>query len=71
MSKLETLKIAVSPLTNGIYAGYVKGNSWTSKVNVTHQAIKAVMEHLIEAQCDYECSLGVLSFKQSDKQVQQ
>jgi hypothetical protein len=65
MSKLETLKMSVSPLTSEIYAGYVKGDHWISKVNVTDQVIKAIIEHLKEAQCDYGCSLGTLSLKPS------
>lgn len=68
MSRLDGLKIAVSPLTNEIYAGYVKGDRWTSKVNVTDQVIKAVIEHLKEAQCDYQCSLGVLALRQGSRE---
>lgn len=64
MSKLDSLKIGVSPLTNKIFAGYIKGNSWTSKINVTEQVIKAVMEHMHKAQCDYECVHGTLKFEE-------
>jgi len=63
MSKLSEIKVAVSPLSNTIFAGYVKGDRWTSKVDVTDQVIKAVMEHLSVAQCDYEGKLGVLTLK--------
>ena len=46
----KQVHIATSPLTNNIYAGYVRkdGRTWsdTNKTDVTHEAIGAVCEHV-------------------------
>lgn len=57
---LENLKIWVSPMTHIVYAGYARGNSVTSKIDITEQVISAVAEHLDLEQCRYEMGAGTL-----------
>jgi hypothetical protein len=55
MDDLPNLRVAISPLSNRIFAGYsraVKGKpglmNWTRKQDVTKEAIDAVIRHLID-----------------------
>ena len=54
---LPNLQVAISPLSNRIFAGYaraVKGKpglmNWSRKQDVTKQAIDAVIRHLLDDQ---------------------
>lgn len=54
---LPNLQVAISPLSNRIFAGYsrpVKGKpglmNWSRKQDVTKQAIDAVIRHLLDGQ---------------------
>lgn len=55
MDDLPNLRVAISPLSNRIFAGYsrpVKGRpdlmNWTRKQDVTKEAIDAVIHHLLD-----------------------
>lgn len=55
MNDLPNLQVAISPLSNRIFAGYareVKGKpglmNWMRKQDVTKQAIDAVIRHLLD-----------------------
>lgn len=57
MNDLPNLRVAISPLSHSIFAGYareVKGKpgvmSWTRKQDVTKQAIDAVIQHLLNGE---------------------
>lgn len=65
MNDLPNLQVAVSPLSNTIFAGYsraVKGKpglmNWTRKQDVTKQAIDAVIRHLLDDQDAMEWSFA-------------
>ena len=42
---LENIKIGCSPLSGNIYAGYVRGNTWTKQVDRTKEVLSAAIEH--------------------------
>lgn len=46
---LDNLKLAVSGLTNRIYAGYVSKNNqtWTQKVDVTEMFVEVMVDRFI------------------------
>lgn len=65
---LEKLIITTSPITGVIYAGYSVdgGKTFRSKVEVTQQAINAVMMHMDMKRTDYVCPAGELIFKSQE-----
>lgn len=61
MNDLPNLQVAMSPLSNRIFAGYsraVKNKpgllNWTRKQDVTKQAIDAVIRHLLDGKDSME-----------------
>lgn len=46
----KQIKVGVSPITNQIFVGYVnkKGDTWTTKQDMTTEILFAVAQHAIE-----------------------
>jgi hypothetical protein len=62
------VKIAVSPLTNTIYAGKVnkKGTEWLSKEDVTEQVLSAVAQYMDGNYAEIDFGIGKLVWCRND-----
>jgi hypothetical protein len=60
--KANEIRIAVSPLSNTIYAGKTnkQGNEWLDKADITEDAIGAVAEYMDKSYSSIEFSAGTL-----------
>lgn len=63
--KANEIKIAVSPLTNTIYAGKVNknGTEWLDKADVTEDIIEAVAEYMDKSYREIEFPTGILRWE--------
>jgi hypothetical protein len=63
--KANEIRIAVSPLSNTIYAGKTnkQGNEWLDKEDVTEDVIGAVAEYMDKAYSSIEFAQGTLIWK--------
>lgn len=60
------IKIAVSPLTNTIYAGKVnkKGTEWLDKIDVTEVVLSAVAQYMDGNFTEIDFGVGKLKWEQ-------